>query len=123
MYKEENIMKIGLKVTITGLCIQMLRSGVVGSLEKSSPVGNVILFITAIALCVVGIIITFFEIPENPVIGIISEIAQVAGSICLLTNIGLAESAGNVVLGILVIYGLFQALIHWNPIYVIYIFW
>lgn len=117
------IMGIGLKVTITGLIIRMLQAGVIDSLERTSAVGNIVLYITSIVLCVIGIVITLFEIPGNPVKSIIYEVAQIAGSICLLINTDMAQSTCDIVIGILLIYGIFQALIHWNPVYVIYFLW
>ncbi|MDE6021140.1 MAG: hypothetical protein K2H01_09135 [Ruminococcus sp.] len=101
----------------------MFQVSAISWVSDTKPLLNGVFFIVSIVFCVIGIIIILFEIPEHPARSIIYEVAQIAGSICLLTNIGLAESVGNVVFGILIVYGLLQALIHWNPIYVIYIFW
>lgn len=117
------IMGIGLKVTITGLLIRMFQASTISKVSDMYPVLNNVFFIASIVICVIGIVITLFEIPEHPVKSIISEIAQIAGSICLIANTELARDLWTIVIGTMLIYGLIQALIHGNLVYVVYFLW
>lgn len=114
--KGGDFIKIGLKITITGMLMRMLAVGATG-LRPSLM--YTIMCVIAFILCVGGIILFEFD----SCMSVIFEIAQIAGTIALFISYDIALAVTDVVFTVLFLYGLLQVLIHGNPVYVIYILW
>lgn len=111
-------MKLGLKMTITGMLLRMLAVGATG-LRPSLM--YTIICIVGFILCVGGIVVSIGEF--NSCFSVIFEIAQITGTIAMFISYDIALAVTDVVFTVLVLYGLLQALIHGNVVYVIYILW
>ena len=111
-------MKIGLKITITGMLLRMLAVGATG-LKPSFL--YTIMCVVGFIFCVGGIIFAFAEF--DSCLSVIGEIVQIAGTVALYISYDTALEVTNVVFGALFLYGLLQVIIHGNIVYAIYILW
>ncbi|MCM1227980.1 MAG: hypothetical protein NC320_11275 [Clostridium sp.] len=110
-------MKIRLKLTITGMLLRLLAVGATGL----RPLMYNIICIVGFILCIGGIVVSICEF--DSFMSIVYGIAQIAGTAAIFISRDIAFEAGNIVFTVLILYGLLQALLHANIIYVIYILW